>query len=451
MASVFKTAGNSKYTIFYTDENGRRRKKAGTTDKAVSERIAHDLENKAALRKQGLIDPKAESFRDHEARPLVEHLNAFQRALASKGGSKRYPEVTCSRTRKFLELAKVRRISDLSLSKAQAAVQSLRDEGLSIETINHHIRAVKGFSRWLWRDGRAREHHLAHLSTSNPEAGRRRIRRALTPEEAVRVIQAAEIGPPFRGLSGLDRAVLYVLALGTGFRADELRTLTPERFSLNSNPPTVTASACYTKNGKEAVQPVSASLAEQLRPWLARLAPGKPVFGRMTTRTADMLRADLEAAGVPYETASGVVDFHSLRGCYITYLIASGASVKTCQTLARHSTAALTIGIYAKASLHDISGAVERLPDLTADHAPRDAMAATGTDGVSGPSATEFATHPLVILTQDDGTQDNNVVASKDLSSPDRESSNANATSPSPRTFRPSTEGCSQSILPSAD
>jgi hypothetical protein len=154
--------------IVYTDENGRRRKKAGATDKAVSERIAHDLENKAALHRQGLIDPKAESFRDHEARPLAEHLDAFQRALASKGGSKRHPEVTCSRSRKVLELAKVRRISDLSLSKVQTAVQSLRDEGLSTETINHHIRAVKGFSRWLWRDGRAREHHLAHVELFRP-------------------------------------------------------------------------------------------------------------------------------------------------------------------------------------------------------------------------------------------------------------------------------------------
>src|SRR5262249_5108398 len=62
---------------------------------------------------------------------------------------------------------------------------------------------------WLWRDGRAREHYLAHLSTINPEADRRRLRRALTPEEAARLIDAAERGPVVMGMTGPDRARLY--------------------------------------------------------------------------------------------------------------------------------------------------------------------------------------------------------------------------------------------------
>jgi hypothetical protein len=94
-----------------------------------------------------------------------------------------------------------------------------------------------------------------------------------------------------------------------------------------------------------------------------------------------MIRVDLEAAGIAYETPSGEVDFHALRGCYISFLVSSGASVKTCQTLARHSTPSLTIGIYAKASLHDISGAVDALPDLTPEVPAPEALAATGTHG----------------------------------------------------------------------
>ena len=85
-----------------------------------------------------------------------------------------------------------------------------------------------------------------------------------------------------------------------------------------SDPPTVTVMACYTKNGREAVQPIAAGLADRLRPWLARKAPGRPVFDGMTDRTAEMLRVDLEAAGIPYETASGVADFHALRAAYVS-------------------------------------------------------------------------------------------------------------------------------------
>jgi hypothetical protein len=51
----------------------------------------------------------------------------------------------------------------------------------------------------------------------------------------------------------------------------------------------------------------------------------------MTKRTADMLAIDLKAAGIKPETDSGVVDFHALRGSYISNLVASGASVKVCQ------------------------------------------------------------------------------------------------------------------------
>jgi hypothetical protein len=80
--------------------------------------------------------------------------------------------------------------------------------------------------------------------------------------------------------------------------------------------------------------------------------------------------------------------FHALGGfarspggTYISHLVSSGASVKTCQTLARHSSPVLTIGIYAKATLHDIGGTVESLPDLTPTQPHCEALSATGTEG----------------------------------------------------------------------
>ncbi len=166
------------------------------------------------------------------------------------------------RIRRVLDLAKVRRISELSLSKALDAVRALREAGLSQQSINHHIRAVKGYSRWLSSDGRTREHHLAHLATSSAEADRRHVRRLLSPDEAARVIRAAESGPEAGNLSGPDRAVLYALALGPGFHAKELVTLTPDRFNIDSDTPSVVGKSCYTKNGKEAATCLSLAPAE---------------------------------------------------------------------------------------------------------------------------------------------------------------------------------------------
>jgi hypothetical protein len=122
---------------------------------------------------------------------------------------------------------------------------------------------------------------------------------------------------------------------------------------------------------------------------------------RVTERNAEMLRVDLQAAGIAYETASGVADFHSLLAAYVTNLVASGASVKTCQTLARHSTPTLTIGLYAKVSLHDIKGAVENLPDLTPSESSPEPLAMTGTDPVVTPISEHLSHH---FPTGEDGT-----------------------------------------------
>jgi integrase len=236
----------------YVDSDGVKKEAKGCSDKRATEEMARWAESEAAKIRAGVVDPRDLSFQRHESIPLAQHLKAFESSLLAKGGTRKHALVTFHRAERVLNLTKAKRISDLSLSKAQEALGTLRSEGLGQETINHHVRAVKAFSRWLHRDGRNREHALAYLATANPEADRRRQRRALTPEEAARLIRAAESGPTVKRLDGADRAALYALALGSGFRSEELRTLTPEWFHLDSEPPTVTVLACYAKNGHEA-------------------------------------------------------------------------------------------------------------------------------------------------------------------------------------------------------
>ena len=98
---------------------------------------------------------------------------------------------------------------------------------------------------------------------------------------------------------------------------------------------------------------------------------------------AEMLRADLDAAGIPVETGSGVVDFHALRHTFGSMVVRSECSVKTAQELMRHSTPSLTIDRYAHASLRDIRGAMDGLPDLSPPKPDPIAEVgrSTGTDG----------------------------------------------------------------------
>jgi hypothetical protein len=103
-------------------------------------------------------------------------------------------------------------------------------------------------------------------------------------------------------------------------------------------------------------------------------------------KTAKMLRADLDAAGIPYRDESGrVADFHSLRHAYITALAKGGVHPKLAQALARHSTITVTMDRYTHTLIGEQADALDALPDLSTGP-EREAARATGIDGKSLPS-----------------------------------------------------------------
>jgi len=356
------------YTVI--DASGRKREYPGVTDKRETERLAAAAESGVARERAGLTDPKAEKYAAEGRKPLSAHLDDYHSHLAAKGNTAHHAHVTRTHSRTLLDLASVTRISDLSPSRIQGALAKLRAKRLGLETLNHYVQAIKGFSRWLWIDGRSPDHSLVSLKKFNAATDRRRIRRALSEEEARRLVKAVLLGPIVKGMSGPDRTVLYSLALATGLRANELRTLTPERFHLDDELPCVKVLARLGKNRKEVDQPIPPALVPILREWLKDRPTDAPIFGACTDRTAELLRIDLASAEIPYETPEGVVDFHALRGSFITALVESGATVKEAQELARHSTPVLTIGLYAKADRRKVAAAVAKLPDLAPHDIP---------------------------------------------------------------------------------
>ena len=149
--------------------------------------------------------------------------------------------------------------------------------------------------------------------------------------------------------------------MGTGFRAEEIRTLTPERFALRGDEPTVTVLACYAKNGKEAAQPITPELAGDLSGFVQGKPAGERVFA-VPAKTAHMLHRDLKAAGTdPVDPDGAIVDFHALRDSYITHLIQSGANPKVVQVLARHSTITLTLDLNTHVGKPDLRSALNKV------------------------------------------------------------------------------------------
>ena len=395
MASIYKRKGRRKWLIEYSDENKKRRTVTGSADKEVTKQIAAKLESDAKLRRMGVIDASVERCAEAERKPLVVkdaddkivggHLADFHAALLAKGNTAKHSGAQRTQVAKLIDACGTERISDLTASTVQWAINELRQPrgedkpGLSLQTCNHYLRSAKSFSRWLWKDRRTREDALAHLASYNVQTDRRHQRRAISDTEFARVLAAAEAGQDVLGMSGRDRRFLYVLAAGTGFRRGELRSLTPESFDLDANPPTVTVEAGYSKRRRRDVQPIRRDLAELLRPWLADRPAGEPIL-TIPDDTSEMIQVDLAASGIPYKDGAGrVFDFHALRGQYITTLVRGKVTVKEAQELARHSTPILTMNVYTDLSIHDKSRALEALPPVSSGEPEKQAAQATGT------------------------------------------------------------------------
>ncbi len=231
------------------------------------------------------------------------------------------------------------------------------------------------------QQNRARDYSLEPLRSFNADEDPRHVRRDLSDDELLKLICTTERRDLERGMKGVDRAALYLIAATTGYRRKELRSLTLQNFDLDAETPTISVSARATKAGRSDCQPIPKVVAEYLKDWIGSKTQNGPLFSKMPVNTARTLRWDLKAAGIPYCDDSGrVFDFHALRGAYISRIERTGATPKTLQTLARHSDPRLTMKRYARIRLNDQVAAVEQLSTLVPNQTPcRVPLEATGT------------------------------------------------------------------------
>jgi integrase len=225
-----------------------------------------------------------------------------------------------------------------------AALAGRWRRGMGTSTANNHIAAIKGFTKWLAED-RTNADPMRTLKRLNAEVDVRHARRSVTPEDFVRLVEAEANGDTFRGLTGEQRVRLHILATDTGFRAKELGHLTPTSFDLKRRPATVTVLAKYSKHRRKDEQKLREDIAEVVRNYCANLKGTDRLWpGTWWTSAAEMLRLDLEAAGVPSEVGEEFFDFHRTRKTFVSWLEQAGVRIKVAQVLARHSTITLNDG-----------------------------------------------------------------------------------------------------------
>ncbi len=410
MASVFKqqytakdpktgkrvTRKSKHWYIEYREHDGTRKRVRGFTDKKDTMQLAVRLEHEADLVAAGMGD----RFKKHRKRPLMEHLEEFKASLKAKGTTEKHVDLVYTRARKIVQGCQFATWMDISASRIEAYLaQERRDEtvegppkpgeteptkevikGMSAQTFNFYIQAIKQFCRWMVLDQRAEASPVEHLRKISTKTDRRHDRRSLEPYEIQALLKAAVGGPEYFGMEGYERALLYRLTIETGLRASELRSLRVSSFDLEGC--VVTVQAAYCKNRQKAAIPLKRETAELLREFFVGKMPGVKAF-RMPgeNRLVTMLRKDLDAAEITYKDTDGrFVDFHALRHTAGSLLAASGAHPKVAQSIMRHSDINLTMSRYSHVLSGQESAAVENLPSFSLE---AEEMRATGTDGSS--------------------------------------------------------------------
>ncbi len=343
-------SGKTRYLVRWVDGGGVRRTQRGFTSKRAAQEFGDDAQTRGRRVKHGLETPADQKRRQAAARPIAEHLGEYLTATQAQSSPRHVRQVRSS-IEAMIKACGWTSIGEISADAAAKILAARHKAGVGPNTINHHRTYLRSFSAWLTRHGRLSADPLAGLNRYDARADVRRVRRPFTDGELKALLAAVDE----------PRRMLYTLMVWTGLRLGEVRSLTRASFQWEGDgAPLVVVLAAYSKRRRREEQPIPIEIARMLQPWVERQSARGPLW-RIPHHAAEMLRADLKAAEIEHRDADGrVLDLHSLRHTYITRLVASRATVKEAQRLARHSTATLTIDRYAHVEQSAVRLALER-------------------------------------------------------------------------------------------
>jgi len=368
MAGVRKKPSSSgKYQGFFIDQAGKKRYFTGTKKRSETLRMARKLEEDHLQVRLGYREPLRAHFKYRE-RPFMETVSEYLEWGRCQGGRKNRPwsEHHASHKERHLRLwaetldLKVLGDLDSLLPRVEATMRELAKRGRAGKTIGNITEAIASFTNWCTIRGYLSEDPLAKLGKVDTTPEERY--RALSVDETHRLLTVA---PDHLRL-------LYVVAMVTGLRAGELRSLT--RKHLDTNNVGLKLEPAWTKNREAGFQPLPKRLVRELQSFCGsgmvqslyqqffrKFACPKDALLYVPSHPARELDKDLEAAGIPKKTPEGKIAFHALRTSFVTLTYEAGATHKEAQELARHATPGLTANTYARTRNERLAGITERV------------------------------------------------------------------------------------------
>jgi len=225
---------------------------------------------------------------------------------------------------------------------------------MSQQTAHFYVQVFRRFARWMVEKGYAKKEPKVSTIGASRNYGR-----AFELDEFEKLLQAAKEGPVSYGLSGYERYLVYLLAVETGLRRGELRSLTPVSFDFKEN--AVFVKGEDTKNSDEALQFFTAQTGRLLQEYIRGKMLNARLFN-LPDHTAEMIQIDCQGARVEIENHKGTLTFHSLRHTTGSYLAAKGVHPKAIQEVMRHKDINLSMMRYTHLLAGQKRAAINRMP-----------------------------------------------------------------------------------------
>jgi integrase len=342
---------------WYRDYKGRRLFFKGTHSRAETEQMAMRLEDENRQIKLNYrpVPKLSDTARLLEFKKVMDEYLDWGRAQGGVRGrpwAKAHAEKREAGLKWWVRELSLQVLADLdgALPRVEKALRKMQANDLSNLTIHCRSSCLTALCSWAEDRGYLSENPLKALVPYPKEA--KSVRRAMTPEEVQLLLEHCR---PKRRLT-------YEVALGSGLRAKELRSLKVADLDVERGGLQLRKS--WTKNRRDGFQPLPVVLVAKLAE-VAKTRLPSALLLRVGTQPARDLATDLKRSGLKKETADGKLDFHALRVAYTTFVIESGANIKEAQALARHSTPELTLNVYARARNQRLAQLAEAVGRVT--------------------------------------------------------------------------------------
>ena len=212
------------------------------------------------------------------------------------------------------------------------------EAGLSPRSITRKISTLKGFYRYLLKEGHIRENPTDLLETPRLSAP---LPRDLSLEEVDRLLAQPD---PDSLLGARDKAMLEIL-YATGLRVSELLALRTQDINLE-----VGYLVAYGKGSKERLVPFGEIALEELSRYLLAFRPrlckaGKVPYVFLNRSGKRLSRQGFWKLIHRYARQAGIASMvtpHVLRHAFATHLLERGADLRSVQLLLGHASISTT-------------------------------------------------------------------------------------------------------------